>query len=48
MVGTGGVLKKDVINTKATSKKGDFVTIKAVAVGAWYIQGGQGVWVSEA
>lgn len=43
-----GVVNKDFINTKATSKKGDFVTIKAVAVGAWYIQGGQGVWASEA
>ena len=43
-----GVLDKNFINTKATSKKGDFVTLKAVAVGAWYIQGGQGVWVSEA
>ena len=43
-----GVVNKDFINTKATSKRGDFVTIKAVAVGAWYIQGGQGVWASEA
>lgn len=44
----GGVVNKDFINTKATSKKGDFVVIKAIAVGAWYIQGGQGVWASEA
>jgi len=44
----GGVVNKDWINTKATSKKGDYVTIKAVALGAWYIQGGQGVWASEA
>ena len=43
-----GVVNKDFINTKATSKKGDFVTIKAVAVGEWYIQGGQGVWASQA
>lgn len=43
-----GVVNKDFINTKATSKRGDFVTIKAVAIGAWYIQGGQGVWASEA
>jgi hypothetical protein len=43
-----GVVNKDFINTKATTKKGDFVVIKAVAVGAWYIQCGQGVWVSEA
>jgi hypothetical protein len=43
-----GVVNKDFINTKATTKRGDFVVIKAVAVGAWYIQCGQGVWVSEA
>jgi hypothetical protein len=43
-----GTVNKDFINTKATSKKGDFVTIKAVALTAWYIQGGQGVWASEA
>ena len=43
-----GVDNKDFINTKATSKKGDFVHIKAVAVGEWYIQGGQGVWASQA
>jgi len=43
-----GTVNKDWINTKATSKKGDYVVIKAVAVGAWYIQGGQGVWASEA
>lgn len=44
----GGVLNKDFINTKATARRGDFVNIKAIAVGAWYIQGGQGVWASEA
>jgi hypothetical protein len=43
-----GTVNKDFINTKATSKKGDWVTIKAVALTAWYIQGGQGVWASEA
>jgi len=45
---SAGVVNKDWINTKATALKGDWVTIKAIAVGAWYIQGGQGVWVSEA
>jgi hypothetical protein len=43
-----GTVNKDFINTKATSKRGDWVTIKAVALTAWYIQGGQGVWASEA
>jgi len=43
-----GTVNKDWINTKATSKKGDWVTIKAVSLTNWYIQGGQGVWVSQA
>jgi len=43
-----GTVNKDWINTKATSKRGDWVTIKAVALTAWYVQGGQGVWASEA
>ena len=42
-----GTVNKDWINTKATSKKGDWVLIKAVSLTNWYIQGGQGVWVSE-
>ena len=42
-----GTVNKDWINTKATSKKGDWVTIKAVSLTNWYIQGGQGVWASE-
>jgi hypothetical protein len=43
-----GTANKDWINTKATALRGDWVTLKAIAIGAWYIQGGQGVWVSEA
>ena len=43
-----GVVDKDFINTKATANKGDFVTIKAVALTEWYITGGVGIWASEA
>ena len=42
-----GTVNKGWQNTKATSKLGDWVTIKAIAPTKWYIQGGQGVWVSE-
>tara|TARA_R110000796_G_scaffold8295_3_gene27447 strand:+ start:229 stop:648 length:420 start_codon:yes stop_codon:yes gene_type:complete len=42
-----GVLGKDLQNTKATSKKGDWVAIRAVSLTEWYIIGGQGIWVSE-
>ena len=44
----GGVVNKDFINTKASANKGDFVTIKAVALTEWYITGGVGIWASEA
>jgi hypothetical protein len=43
-----GTVNKGWINTKATTKLGDWVTIKAVSTTKWYIQGGQGVWASEA
>ena len=43
-----GAADKDLINTKATANKGDFVTIKAVALTEWYITGGVGIWASEA
>ena len=45
---SGGVANKDWINTKATGNKGDFCTLKAVALTEWYITGGDGVWASEA
>ena len=43
-----GVVNKDFINTKATANKGDFVTIKAVALTEWYVSGGVGIWASQA
>ena len=46
-VQAGGVVDKDLINTKATANKGDWCTIKAIALTAWYITGGDGVWASE-
>lgn len=44
---SGGVDNKDWINTKATANKGDWCTIKAVALTDWYLTGGDGVWASE-
>ena len=43
-----GVLGKDLINTKATSKLGDWVELRAVSLTEYYIVGGQGIWASEA
>lgn len=42
-----GTLDKDCINTKATSKKGDYITLRAVTLTDWYIVGGVGIWASE-
>ena len=47
VVNSGGVNNKDWINTKATANKGDWCTIKAVALTDWYLTGGDGVWASE-
>ena len=47
-VSSGGVDNKDWINTKASANKGDWCTLKAVALTDWYITGGDGVWASEA
>lgn len=44
----GGVVDKDFANTKATANKGDYVTVTAVALTAWYVTGGVGIWASEA
>ena len=46
-VQAGGVVDKDLINTKATANKGDWCTIKAISLTAWYITGGDGVLASE-
>ena len=42
-----GALGKDLQNTKATSKTGDWVALRAVSLTEWYIIGGQGIWISE-
>ncbi len=40
---------KDLINTKATSKRGDFVTIASLdGVVAWQVVDARGVWAKEA
>ena len=46
-VSSGGVDNKDWINTKATANKGDWCSLKAVALTDWYLTGGDGVWASE-
>jgi hypothetical protein len=45
---SGGVIDKDFVNTKATSNKGDFVTLISDGADGWYIIAGVGIWASEA
>ena len=40
---------KDIINTKATAKKGDFITLASLdGVVAWQVTACRGVWAKEA
>lgn len=43
-----GVVNKDLINTKATANNGDWVKLRAVSTTKWYIEGGVGIWASQA
>lgn len=47
VVARAGTVNTDLVNTKATSKKGDSVTIKGTGIagtGAWYIISSTGIW----
>lgn len=39
---------KDIINTKATTKKGDYAVLVSDGSVGWWVIGGKGVWASEA
>jgi type II secretory pathway component GspD/PulD (secretin) len=43
-----GVVNKDFANTKATANNGDWIELEAVALTKWYVNGGVGIWASEA
>lgn len=45
---SSGALNKDIVNTKATSNKGDRITIVSDGADGWYISNGVGIWASEA
>ncbi len=45
---SAGVVDKDIINTKATANKGDFIILEGDGADGWYITGGVGIWASEA
>lgn len=48
LVSFGAVLDKDIINTKATTKQGDYAVLVSDGALGWWVVGGKGVWASEA
>lgn len=46
--GEAGVDNKDIVNTKATAKNGDYVTLVGDGADGWYIQAIKGTWAAEA
>ncbi len=48
LVSFGEVANKDIINTKATTKKGDYAVLVSDGSTGWWVIGGKGVWASEA
>jgi hypothetical protein len=44
----GGVANKDMINTKATAIKGDWIEVVADGTTTWWIVGIKGIWAAEA
>lgn len=48
LVSFSGTADKDAINTKATTKQGDYLVLVADATDTWWVIGGKGVWASEA
>lgn len=47
LVSFGEVADKDIIHTKATTKKGDYAVLVSDGATGWWVIGGKGVWASE-
>jgi hypothetical protein len=47
LVSFSGTDDKDAINTKATTKSGDYLTLVSDGSADWWVVGGKGVWASE-
>lgn len=46
-VTASGTADKDIINTKLTALRGDYITLFSDGSSSWYIVGGAGIWASE-
>jgi hypothetical protein len=47
LVSFSGTVDKDAINTKATTKKGDYLVLVSDGSTGWFVIGGKGVWASQ-
>lgn len=47
LVTFGAVANKDIVLTKATALKGDYVTVRSDGSTGWYVVAGQGIFASE-
>lgn len=47
LVSFSGTDDKDAINTKATTKSGDYLVLVSDGSADWWVVGGKGVWASE-
>ncbi len=47
LVSFGAVADKDIINTKATTKQGDYAVLVSDGSTGWFVTGGKGVWASQ-
>jgi len=42
-----GTDDKDIVNTKATANKGDYLVVESDGVNGWFVIGGKGIWTEE-
>jgi len=42
-----GTEDKDIVNTKATANRGDYIVVESDGVDGWYVIGGKGIWTEE-
>ena len=48
IAGAAGTDNKDIVNTKATAKRGDYVKLIGLSANGWLIEEIRGTWVDEA
>jgi len=47
LITMSGTDNKDIVNTKATAKRGDYIVVESDGVDGWYVVDGIGIWTEE-